>query len=198
MNISKETIIELLEDGEFFTTQERYCDCSVEAISNQTGVVLSGNECWRVTCLYVGSGVEGEDRELVAQRNDVTQDKEFWFGLTWVDLPADAQEDLVNDQPEHDPGDLEEIIKTYLEENELVVVMDPERGFANEYKLVLCSGSEAEELIAASDDLEILEVEDACERLDRYVTDNKDSWVGIAEFSDYRGLIESKKEESED
>lgn len=51
--MNKETIIEKLENGEYTVEHERYCDCRVESISQESGLILTGNECWRVVCLCV-------------------------------------------------------------------------------------------------------------------------------------------------
>lgn len=193
--MEKETIIEKLENGEYTVEQERCCGCSIESISNQTGILLDARECWRVSYLFVEDG-DGTQL-LVAQKDCVCGDEDLFEGLTLDDIPEEALEALreYGDLPQHDPGDLEEMIRDYLTENELVVVLDPQRGFANEYKMILCSESEAKELVDACDDFEILDEDDACERLDRYKTEDfENPWVAIANYEDYHNLLESKEE----
>lgn len=135
--LTRDEIINALEANDYVIDTARECFCGLEI--DRHGARATSDECWYVTTLSVSG-------ELIAQFNNETGELDYWHGVGHDDIPEDIlselrENELPHDGDLHDHDDYERMAARYIEEHAVTFWFDVQRGFANEWRLVICEDS---------------------------------------------------------
>jgi len=131
--------------GNYDVERRSSCDCSVDNISEDYGVTLSGNECWIVKVLYI-EGI-----------GDVCEYIQFAGVHSLIDgisnseireiLPDSVMDEIRvdDDDTNHDDDAMAAMIEQYFDDfPSAKYYRDDKRGFANEYCIIFSKNGKTE------------------------------------------------------
>lgn len=131
--MNREKIIAALESGDYRIEHDCECNCSVDDISTEQGVEVSGNECWQSNSLYV-------DDVLIAEYTQYDGRNMHTDEIDADDIPEDIWGEMsIGDTEDNPSHDVERIILAHLQYlgDGWTFYRDNLRGFANEYTIIL-------------------------------------------------------------
>jgi hypothetical protein len=149
--LTRETILSAIASGDYEIEHEQDCNCSFDWHVDQGTLSdgCDGNECWEGNILYVAGEsiaqhVRYESREMLTKLiNEDDIPDEIWSKMCMSDMCERG--DSVNCQ-RHEDRRREALVDWLMDQDEYELDEDDERGFANEYVMILRRSDKPEDI----------------------------------------------------
>ena len=139
-------ILEKIESGDYQIEHDKNCGCTFSWEINRSGELIDnvdGNECWQGMVLYV-VGID----EPIAQTIQYEHCEVLAEGLDEDDIPDEIWDAMKIDgdetNPAHENSRRDSLID-WLLNSDYILDRDDDRGFANEYTMILRDPAEDDE-----------------------------------------------------